>query len=89
MLKFLARYEMITMTLSYGLQLKLVSYMIFSFFKTKRSWCQNIQEFLHLKCSAPFIFLIRFLNRMLDPLIFLIRFSDQIKPSFSVYKLAF
>jgi len=38
---------------------------------------------------CPSIFLIRFFNRMLHPFIFLIRFSDQIKPLFSVYKLAF
>ncbi len=66
-----------------------LSHMIFSFIQTKRSWHQNIQEFLHLKFSAPFIFLICFFNWMLHPLIFLIRFSDRIKPSLSVYKLVF
>ncbi len=34
--------------------LQYISHLIFSFILTKRSWHQNIQEFLHLKCSAPF-----------------------------------
>jgi hypothetical protein len=42
-----------------------------------------------LEVLRPFSFWIRLFNRMLHPLIFLIRFSDRIKPYFPVYKLAF
>jgi hypothetical protein len=42
-----------------------------------------------LEVLRPFLFLIQLFNQMLHPLIFLIRFSDRIKPYFPVYKLAF
>jgi hypothetical protein len=42
-----------------------------------------------LEVLCPFLFWIRFFNRMLYPLIFLIHFSDRIKPFFSVYKPVF
>ena len=68
---------------------KFISHMIFSFFNDKAPLAQKYYEVSSLEVLRPPLFLIRFFNRMLHPLIFLIRFSDRIKPSFSVYKLAF
>ncbi len=58
-----------------GSQPLVVSYLIFSFFYDKRLLVPKYSETLHLKCSAPFIFLIRF--------------SDRISLLFPVYKLLF
>ncbi len=69
------------------LSLKKLSYLIFSFFNDKRLLAPKYSETLHLKCSAPFIFLIWFSNRILRPFIFSIRFSDRISLLFPVYKL--
>ncbi len=44
---------------------------------------------LHWKCSSHFIFLILLYSKMLCPFLFLIRFSDRISLSFPVYKLLF
>jgi hypothetical protein len=67
----------------------LLSHMIFSFFNDKRFLAPKYSGASSLEVLCPFIFLIRFSNRMLRPLIFLIRFSDQIILFFSVYKLLF
>ncbi len=53
----------------------------FSFIKLNQFIIPDIFRVLHWKCSAHFIFLIRFSNWMLRPSIFLIWFSDQINLS--------
>ncbi len=65
------------------------SHMIFSFFKDKAPLAPKYSRVSSPEVLHPFIFSIRFFNWMLHPLTFLIRFSDQIKPLFSVYKLSF
>ncbi len=69
--------------------LRICIHMIFSFFNDKVPLAPKYSGASSLEVLCPSIILIRFFNRMLHPLIFLIHFSDRISLSFSLYRLAF